>query len=1010
MLRKLLSTFLFLAIFAPVALAQSGGVTGKVTDSETGEAVPTANVLVVELQRGAATDADGNYTIENIPPGTYTLRVSFVGYKTFTSKVNIQSGQTITQNVQLEPGAVGLDELVVTGYGVTSKRELTGSITKVSSEDFQNVPAQNTESLLQGRAAGVQITTTSGNPGGGFQVRVRGTGSITAGNQPLFIVDGVQISFANQSEQTDESPLNSIKPSDIESIEVLKDAAAAAIYGAQAANGVVLITTKRGQQGATRINASVEFGSRQNIKQYDLLNTPQYMNYQIDSYFNTFPGFFGTRDNAESFVLNAIMPSFGYAAGTPINELRDFDWQDWIIRDGFHQSYTLSASGGDENTRFYISGGWENTGGTFIDNDFERWNLRTNFDHQFSSQLTGKVNFNITNSLFNAVCQDGPFINCPISQASFEPPFTFPFLDNGDYNPNTRFGRDDNPAVVEQEVDRFADNLSILGNISATYNFNDWLSLTSLAGLDYRQVRDVRFETPIAQPAISGRVNEGIATTINFNLNTVLNFRQTFQEVHNVSGLVGGEYRRDFTREVETTGNGLPNGLFRSISSTATPAFAQGFDSEFRIASYFGQVKYNYNEKYFASVVARYDGSSRFGEDNRWGFFPSFSAGWRISEEDFFPWEAFEELKLRASYGVTGNSEIGNFAARGLFGVGGSYNGVSALGPSQLANVNLGWEEAKEINVGLDWSLWRGRFSGSLDFYQRDNEDLLLSRPLPSDSGFGSITENVGEVRNKGVEFEFETVNIDRGGFLWTTRFNIAVQTNEVRQLTGGQQFLDLGDDDPVAVGHSLQAFHVPIWAGVNPADGRPMWFDQNGEITYDPDVDDRRFFDGAEEDAVGGFGNRFSYKGVSLDVFFQYSYGQTAFPAQEWFFMQTPIFFTNVWDDVQRRWQQPGDITDIPQVLRTNHRASADWRVVDNSAAYFDASYIRLKNVTLSYNLPADLVRKINVRGIRVYASGLNLMTWTSWPGQDPEVAGTFTQASYPSALQINGGIEVQF
>jgi len=1017
MYRKLLSALLLTVLFVPAVFAQTGSISGMVTDAETGDIIPTANILLVEINRGTATDTEGNYSIGNIPVGTYTMRVSFIGYKTYTNQILIEEGRQLIRNIELEPGAIGLDELVVTGYGVETKRELTGSITKVSSEDFQDVPGQNTESLLQGRAAGVQITTNSGAPGGQFEVKVRGTGSINAGTDPLFIVDGVQMSTSESSEQGELSVFNQIAPSDIESIEVLKDAAAAAIYGAQAANGVVLITTKRGQAGETQFTARSEWGLRSEIKTYDLLNTPQWVDYMSEAFANS--DFGGDVELGRAFVLGnepfksfgiGLLGGFGYDLGTPVEDLRDFDWQDFIFRQGFSQKYNLSASGGTESTRFFITGGWERTEGSVLDSDFERFNLRTNFDHQFTPKLAGKLNFTVSNTQSNAVCEDGPFINCPVSQSNFEPPVSFPFLDDGSYNSNTRFGLSGNPAIVEDHVRRFADVVALLGNISATYNFNSWLSLTTLWGLDYRQTRDVNESSIFAAPSTDGFINEGIASVINFNTNTVLNFRQTFRDKHNISGLIGGEYRRDFSREIETTGQGLPNNLFTSISSTANPSFAQGFDDEFRIASYFGQAKYNFDERYFVSVTARYDGSSRFGRDNRWGFFPSVSAAWRASEEQFFNVDIIDDLKIRASYGVTGNAEIGNFAASPLFGISGSYSGVRGLSFVQLANPNLTWEEAKEINLGLDYSLWGGRFSGSIDIYQRDNENLLLDRPLPLDSSFNSVTSNVGEVRNQGIEFEFNSVNVDRGDFLWTSRFNIAIQKNEVLSLVGDVEQLGSGLT-PVRIGKPIDAFWAPRWAGVNPADGRPMWLDANGNITYDPTIADNVFFDGAEQDVIGGFGSRFSYRGLSLDVFFQYSFGQHAFPAQEWFFMQTPTFVTGVWDEVLRRWQQPGDITDIPRVIFLDQFPNtANFRTTIGRNALFDASYIRLKNVTLSYNLPSSIVQKINLRGLRFYASGLNLITWTSWPGLDPEVAGTFTQASFPAALQVNGGVEIRF
>lgn len=1021
MLRKLL-LFLFLAAaFIPIAMGQSGRITGTVTDAETGETVPTANVLLAEITRGAATDIDGNYTINNVPVGTYTLRVTFIGYQTFETRVTIQAGQTITQNAELTPGSIGLAELVVTGYGVETKRELTGSITKVSSDEFEDVPVQNTESILQGRAAGVTVTTTSGNPGGAFRVQIRGNGSINAATEPLFIIDGVQVSFSQQSNLASQSPLNSLNPSDIESIEILKDASSAAIYGAQAAAGVVIITTKRGREGPTQITARAETGVRQATQRVDYINTEQYLDYMGEAFAlnsGVEPGgdYSAFRDAYEDFFANTVF-------GTPTEDgpLADTDWQDFVYDAGVTREYNISASGGDERTRFFISGGFEDTEGHVFNSEFERLNLRTNIDHQVNSRLNTGVHLNLARTNQFGICQDGNFINCPPSQAMFEAPMSFPFLSDGSYNPNTRFGLSTNPAVVRDEVERNVGGISIRGSANVNYLIKDWLSLRGMVGIDYRNTEDERYETPVARPANGGTLSYSYRNVYNFQTNLVLNARQTFDEVHNVSGFIGAEYQRDYSTVVFAAGEGFPGSFFRVLNASSTPTAASGTNAEFRIGSYFGNVKYNYDERYFITLVGRYDGSSRFGSDTRWGFFPSVSAAWRISEEDFFTTDFIEELKLRAGFGTTGNDNIGNFASRGLYSAVGSYAGQTALTPAQLANVNLSWEEAREINLGLDFSLLSGRIYGSIDVYQKDNESLLLDRDLPLDSGFDDITENVGAVRNEGLEFEINTVNVNSNDFVWSSRFNTAFIRNEVLELAADQDILNPDDTfETIEVGRAIGVIYVPRWAGVNPADGRPMWYDADGNITYTPNANtDSEFYKDGIADMVGGFGNTLSYKGLSLDVFFQFSFGQWAFGNTDYFFTRTPDFLMNLDEIVLDRWRQPGDITYFPRAIEagTDYPETANYRVTLGTHSIYNAGYIRLKNITLSYNLPVSVTEKLNMRGVRLFATGLNLYTWTAWPYYDPEVAtdtddifGNIVVASYPTGLQLNAGIEIQF
>ena len=1042
MFRKVLSLAVFIAIIIPTSvLAQVGSLTGIITDQTTGEELAGATVYIVELEMGTATGLNGEYTLPNIPVGDYTVNVTYVGYEPIRQSITITEGEN-ERNFVMRSELLRLEEMIVTGYGVTAKREVTGSIASIPAREIQDVTLQNPESLLQGRAAGVTVTSTSGNPGGSFFVNIRGQGSINAATEPLYIIDGVQISFSQLSQEADTSPMNNLNPSDIESIEVLKDASAAAIYGAQAAAGVVIITTRRGQRGPTQVTARVETGVRTLARNVNYVTTDQYLDYLADgAVYLTGWDFDFARENRRNAMIDffgspewtaADRNAYSGARGQGLSiaqaldatgvstQLADYDWQDFIFSDGVTQRYTVSASGGDASTMFFISGGYEDTEGTAFNSNFTRLNLRTNFDHQVTDRFRASVTSNLSRSTQFGVCQDGNFINCPPSQAMFEAGMSFPFDADGEFNPWTRFGFTNNPAVQQSEVDRENKVTQILANLNLVYEVTDWLSLSGLAGVDYRNTADSQYRSALVEPARGGFAFFANRTVQNVNLNLVANAARTFDDVHNVSGLVGTEYRRDFSESQLVTGDGFPAPFFRVLSTTATPVTAAGIQTEWRVGSYFANAKYNYNEKYYVSVIGRYDGHSRFGADTRWGFFPSVSGMWRISQEDFFDVDFIDDLRLRVGYGTTGNSQIGNFAARGLFSATGSYQGATAMRYTQLANPNLGWEEASEINIGLDFELFAGRLAGAVDVYRKENSELLFARPLPLDSGFGSIFENIGRIRNQGIEFELSSVNVSRAGFLWSSRFNIAFIDNEILELPDG---VDIDADDvweALKIGKPIGLLQVPRWAGVNPADGRPMWYDGDGNITYNPvqERDAIEYKDGVAN-VVGGFGNTLSYGGLTLDAFFQFSFGQWGFSGTDFYFTRTPDFLMNLHEEVLDRWREPGDMTHYPRAILggTDYPETANYRTQAGTHSIYNASYIRLKNVSLSYNLPSRWLAQTGLTNVRVYASGLNLLTWTAWPWYDPEVAfdtrdifRNFTAASYPTERQFNAGIELRF
>jgi TonB-linked SusC/RagA family outer membrane protein len=995
------------------AFAQTGSITGTVTNAETGEPVLSANVFIQQLQRGAATDADGEFTISNIPVGSYELRITYVGYKTYNEQVQIQPGENEV-SVELQSGSVGLDELIVTGYGTELESELTTAISSVQSEEFENVPVQNAAGILQGRAAGVKVTTTSGTPGGGFNVQIRGQGSINSGTRPLYIVDGVQISFSNQNGTNDNTPLNAIPPSNIESVQVLKDAAAASIYGARAANGVVIIETNRGQSGATQVSASVSRGATSRIQNNDYFSRDQFIEYFQAAIQYDNPGVSAAA--VDNFFRTTYLPQYGFAADTDFNDLPDTDWFEYNARSGVSSNYNLTVSGGSEESTYRISGNFEDTDGYIPGNNFQNYAFTGNFDQQVSSKFSTRQSIKLSSQKFVGPCQDGFFINCPISQAAFLSPLAQARDSTGAYSQNFPFiGATNNPAVVLNETSRETSVLQILGSFGASYNFTNWLTAQTLVAMDYRKEDESIFANSVANPADGGSLTEISAPISNFQVSGRLNFNRALDDKNTISGLVGAEYRRDYTRQIGASGIGFPVTNFNVLNTTATPTGAFGFNNEFRTAGYFANVKYNYDDRYLVNITGRYDGSSRFGQEVRFGFFPSASAKWSISDEDFFESDLFETLQLRASYGITGNSLLGRYPARALYSTSGSYNGTTGLRPSQLGNQQLSWEQAATLNFGLDYSMLSGRISGSIDVYQEDTDDLLLGQPLPVDSGFGSITRNIGEIRNEGIEFTVRTVNIRTDDFTWRSNFNFGVNRNEVLSLNEGLDALFPSGTQPVEVGQSIDHWKVVQYAGVNPADGRPFWYTKDGDLTYNPDtVDDRVGYDGAEEDVNGGLRNAFSFKGLTLSAFFQFSYGQRAIPQQITAFGISQVGGSQT-NGIEQRlteaWREPGDVKPFPAPSRFfTYPNSGVGYFLGGTDKIYDASYIRLKDVTVSYNLPASLTESLSLGNVRLYATGLNLVTWTSYIGFDPEIAGDITQGSIPVGRTVRGGIEVQF
>ena len=977
-------------------MAQNKTITGRVVGADDGLPLPGVSVRVKGGAVGTSTNVDGNFSL-SVPSDSKVLTFTYIGYLTQTVTI----GSSGSVNVRLISDSQQIAEVVVTGYGVAQKRDLGSASVRVTGKQIENLPIQSFDRALQGRAAGVQVTSQSGQPGGAINVRVRGVGSINAGNDPLYIVDGIQLKTGSISGQASTNTLASINPNDIENIEVLKDAASASIYGAAAANGVVLITTKKGKIGATVTNFSAQQGVMQNIARYDVSNAQQYAQLMVPAAVNAGVAL----SSAEAFFGN---PANASAPST--------NWFDAIVRDGKSRIYDLSFSGGDAKTSFFVSGSYTDQDAQAIQAFFKRGTVRANLGHKVNDKLSINSNISMTASRVFGSISDGAFVNSP-----FYYPFTLRpdvpiYQPDGTYTQGAALKAGFAYNIVQGAYDevRVGNALQSVSNFSATYKVTPSLSITGFAGIDFVDTRDDN-QRPATIPAFAG--NGGTSSVVNtrnldFNSNVTANWNKSFGS-HNWGALLGGELKEQNVESASATGSGFPNPFFRSLQN-GTPLTIAGFFTGYKKAGLFSKLNYDYKEKYYLSGTLRYDGSSRFGLEKQYGLFGGVTGTWRISGEDFLADnKTISDLKLRASYGVVGNDQISDFASRALFGAGGAYLGANGIRPSQLGNANLSWETAATTNVGLDYGLFSNRITGSIDVYRRVNSDLLLSRPLVSDSGFGSISENIGKVQNEGIEFGLNTINLDtKSGFKWSSDFNISFQRNKVLELIGGQDRIGTS----YFVGKPIDIIYTYGWAGVNPADGRPMWYDVNGHYTYnlvaatDQQIQGTRY-----PKFFGGFNNTVSYKNLSLDFLFQYQYGNKSFVS----FFQT-IWNSGYTDDNQivsqiaEQWLAPGQITAVPRALRNtphlNNSGALSSTLTTGSTRYlFDASYIRLKNITLSYNLPASIASKVKLRNIRVFATGINVLTFTKYPGLDPEVPiGLNEIGNNPQARTYTGGLQI--
>ncbi len=1005
---KRLSLVLFFSLFGlATMIAQSRTITGTVSDQD-GEVLIGATILVKGTSTGTVTDFDGAYSIQ--ASAGDVLVFSYTGFTTQEATV----GASNVLDVALEPG-VTIDEVVVTGYSTELRREVTSAITSVKAEEIEGLPVQSFDRAIQGKVSGVLINNTSGAPGGAATIRIRGQGSISAGNAPLVIVDGVQLSGGRgQGTQGSSNVLASINPNDIESIEILKDAASAAIYGAQGANGIILVTTKTGsREGKPQFNLSFQEGIVEPMNLYEMMNSQQYADIRRQAYINAGLG----EETPLELYGDPNDPNLPY-----------YDWTSEIWRDASFRTAEFSFSGGSKSADYFASFSYNLQEGQINPTQYERLTARFNLN----ADLTDKLSMSLRSSTswtrnFGVSNGGGFFVNVAFGPSFWSMPVSPARDENGDFNPyplngeghSFRFNVLEN-ALKERRIDRTLQNISSLGlNLELAPN----LIARGVIGVDFINNKGLN-SRPASIPffaGIGGQVSNTDRVNFNWNAFTTLTYNFSLNDIHDFTVLGGFEYKAEDYELFDATGRGFADPSFLNLGNAADPFDVGGFQTLNRRAGFFGSVKYAFNDKYIANATVRYDGSSRFGTKNRWGLFYSGSVGWRIGAEPFLAnvdW--LTELKIRASYGITGNSAIGDFAALPVFGTSRQYLGAPGLAPTRLANDLLGWEEAEQIDLGIDYALFDNRIYGTVDFWIKNNNELLLNTQIPSAAGIANstITENVGSVQNRGIDIELTTVVLNTNGFRWSLGGTLSFQENEVRQLNGGRDTIFSGNFPQLIVGEPLSFYYLLDFAGVNPANGRAMVYDQSGVPTYNPGFDDARIFDGAFADYFGGVRTEFSYKGFSLMGFLQFQGGNKVFNTDLYALASASADPDNQLVSQADYWRQPGDITNVHAPIQggVNQGVDQTFGFIGTTRFLSDGSYMRLKEVRASYQFPRAVLSRIGLGSLSIYAQALNLITWTEYDGIDPEVQGqqaangNSTSFRFPLGRQYSAGINLTF
>lgn len=1045
-----LSILLFTLFSFSVAMAQVL-VRGAVID-QTGESVPGASIQVKGSTQGTITDLDGKFSL-NAPNKKSVLVISFIGY--VTQEVPVDNSKPMS--IVLKEDTKTLDEVVVVGYQEVRKKDLTGAVSKVDMESLLKTPSSSFDQTLGGRVAGVNVSSGEGVPGGTMNIVIRGNNSLTQDNSPLYVIDGFPVE--------DPSIASTISTSDVESVDILKDASATAIYGARGANGVVIITTKKGKVGKPQLKYEGSFGVQQVSNTIPMMDAYEFVKMQNEM----FPA-----DTQKNYLQNYQGKQW------TLEDYRDipqYDWQDEIFRTAWQQNHNVSLMGGTEGVRYNASASYFDQDGIILNSNFKRFQTRMN-----TVVRRGKLNMSITanysrsiqtgssTSLYSSSGMNNLFYSVWGYRPVTEPDVPLSSLmDNAldsSISPTNDYRFNPIMSLKNEYRKNYTNNLQLNGFVE--YEFLKGLKLKVSGGYTYDDRNNDTFnnsKTRYGSPISTDKVNASVVrqqrlTWLNEN---VLTYQTNIKKKHYFNSLVGVTLQNSDYEYYSTKATNIKlESLGMAGMSSGTPGGIVSDFSSWSMMSYLGRLNYNYKSKYYATASFRADGSSKFSKQNRYGYFPSASLAWSFSEEEFM--QKYKSIlssgKLRASWGLTGNNRVGEYETyalldmlkttsnnlpSGVYPLDGDKNNIGMV-PVSLANRNLKWETTEQWNVGLDLGFLEERIALNVDWYMKTTRDLLLDAALPMSTGYFSAMKNIGKVRNSGLEFTLNTVNINKNGFKWTTNFNIAFNKNEVLELAENQVSLQTAayfdqnyNSQPTYIakkGYAMGMMYGYMFEGTykyddfhksgdtyvlrpgvasfssenNTQPGMPKYKDLNGDGVID--TNDRTIIGRGLPIHTGGFTNDFQYKGFDLSIFFQWSYGNDILNANRLFFENVNNSRNlNQYASYANRWTPENPTSDIPVALNSSSNKVVSSRVIE------DGSFLRLKTLTLGYNLPKSLIKKWGIGSARVYVAGQNLWTLTGYSGYDPEVSirnsaltPGLDYSAYPRAYAINFGLNLGF
>ena len=992
-----------LVVFAVLqAVAQSRTVSGRVTDAKDHSPVAFATVQIVGTKKGTTTDALGAFTIA--AENGQKLRVSSVGYD--GKEVVITDGNVA---ITLETSSRVLNEFIATGYTQVDRKKITSAVSEVSAGKINDKPVVDINQTLQGQAAGVFVGSASGQPGSVQVLRIRGIGSINAGSAPLYVLDGVIIEgrdvygASNLGIQSNDLLAN-LNPNDVESVNVLKDAAATALYGSRGSNGVIVITTKKGKNGVTTFSAHGQYGTaKASFGKWDLMTPSQAYKYDRDV----------LAINGESQAdIDAEFPD------SLLNS--QFNWRKAAFRSAASQDYGISASGGNDKTKFFLSGDYADQEGTVIYSGLKRYSATSTISQKVNDRIDIGMNLNLS-YVDTRSAGSGSNFSSPILGSFLTSPFQSPYKPDGtmysglesNYNSYTA----DNFLYSVPRNPNVSGTFRGIGSVNASYKIFDWLKISDKVAADLSFGTLSLFKDPTtgdgynyAVPANSGEVynqnvrnrmvDNQVSASGNININ----------KDNSLDYIAVMEYQKFYSDNFSADGLGLNSGKLKVLDVTATPSSVGGNNTSHSLLSYLGQLNYSYKSRYNLSASIRRDGSSRFGVNNRYGTFYSFGGSWRVIDESFMRGQkVFSDLRLRGSYGVTGNQDFSDFTAVALYSYSAPYNGVSGSAPNTIGNKNLSWEKNNASDIGVEMGFLDNRLNVTADVYKRISNQLLLNVPVTATSGFTTQQANAGKMQNQGIELGINSRNVQTpSGFTWTTDVNLAMNRNKVLALYQNQPIT--GSISITKVGAHYSSWYLAKWAGVDPETGKGLFYKADGTKTDTLNKAQRDIRGNSEPKLMGGITNTFSYKGFSLSVFF---YGVTGNKSLN----QTRIlgdadgtYFGYNYNKQagENYWRQKGDIAERPKPMVGGNGNAAS---IQSTRFLEDGAFLRLKNITLAYNLPKSVLQHAKLGDVKIYAQASNIFTWTKFTGMDPEQdisANEFFK--YPPSKSITFGINVNF